>query len=376
MYIFFALFILLLFSTLVEYFHKSTPKVLFYILFVIFFLMLSLRYGQGTDYLSYSVIFKVIPSTLNPMELLAAGVPQEIGWLELYGLFHVLHASFQVFIFALSLVEACLFYRFINRFCKYKILALTLSYPTLYLTYMFSALRQGLVISVFLGVLLEFYLDNKYWKYIIGCLILTTIHSSALILLIILFVRDDKLFNYKAIIYIIIAWLVGFFVYFGGKSFVSSLPFIPARVASYITVSSISIASIGERVLSFVFVTLLFTHKKDLTCEIKRLYNAYCFSMIIYGVLLWNPLLASRFCYAFKALEIILISNLLYYDNSYVLNKVLRFCFIIVLTFTMYLKNINSYIEQGSYNDNVNAFSYPYVSLIKKNISDYREYNW
>lgn len=381
MYIYFAFFILLVVSSIIEYFHESTNKKLFYFLFAIFALMLCLRYGQGTDYISYNQTFNIVPPTLNPITLKHLSLPQEIGWLELNGLFKLLRFPFEGLVFFVSLIEIFFLLRFFNHFCKYKILALTLSYPTLYLTYMFSALRQGLVTCVFLGLLLDFYLNKKYLKYVIACLILATIHSSALVLLVILIFKTDIInecgtLNFKYIAIIGGSWIIGIMMYFAGHFVAfSSIPFIPGRIAIYLGNTSFSIASIGERIISYIFVVILISNKTELTKDIRKVFYVYTLGFIMYGLIFWNPLIASRTCFALKAVEIILISNLLYYNNSYKLNKAVRFVVIIVLTSTMYFKNINSYIEQGSYDSNVNMINYPYVSLIKKDISSYRNYS-
>lgn len=372
MYIYLAVFILLIICTFIEYINESTPKILYYFLLVILLLMYCLRYGQGVDYLNYQTIYNVVPASLNPAVIQSTGLHGEIGWLEINAICKLMNISYELMIVIISVIESCFFIKFINEYCHYKILALLVSYPTLYLTYMYSAVRQGLVTCVFLGLLLRFYFEKKYIKYCAGCLILATIHSSALILLILIFVRRDVLLKFKDYLLIASSWMIGFIIYFAGTAFVSSLPFIPYSVAFYINGASISVSSIAERAISYIFVAILISHKTDLSKNMRMLFNVYSLGFVIYGLLLWNPLISSRLCYSFKAIEIILIANLLYYNNSYVLNKAVRYCIIILLTGTMYLKNIGSYIEQGNYKQMVNIYNYPYVSLIKKNISKYK----
>ena len=375
MYIYLIVFIILLFSSLIEYFHKSTPKILFKVLFLLLTLMLVFRFGQGTDYTNYYDIYNGIPASLNPVTLLRSDIHGELGWLELNALFKLLHISYEIMIVIISLIESYFLLRFYNRFCKYKILALTLSYPTLYLTYMYNTIRQGFVICVFLGLLLELYLNHKYVKYFIGCILLALIHSSALMLIIILVVKNRQIMNFKFTVIIILSWLFGFFVYFAGTSFISVLPFIPASVSFYIGSASLSATAIAERIISFLFVLTLMMHKEYVSDDLRKLFNVYSIGFIIYGLALWNPLISSRFCYPFKVLEILLISNMLYYKNAYLLNRFIRFAFIIMLTTVMYFKNIDSYIVQGSYYQSVNVLKYPYISLFnKKSITKYRSY--
>ena len=169
------LFACLLLGVFIELSHKETPKVYFNICFSVLTLMLCLRFGQGADYYSYNSIFTTMPLTLPELLTYRFG-KVEIGWRFLCAAFKLLGCSFPFMIFVLAILEMLLFLRFINRYCKYKLFALFLGYHTFYLTYLFGALRQALVIALFLGLLLEWLLQGKYLRYCVAvCVCVCTV---------------------------------------------------------------------------------------------------------------------------------------------------------------------------------------------------------
>lgn len=373
MYIYLIVFIILVFSSLIEFHNMKTPRWLYYILMVILIAMFCLRYGQGTDYQAYKYIYNSVAASLNPAAILQSSGHGEIGWLYINAVFKILHIPFMYMILFISLIASIFFARFINKFCEYKILALTISYPTLYLTYMYSAIRQGLIICVFLGLLLDLFLQKKWKSYFLIVFILTLIHSSALSFLLPILIKGEYELNHKMILFIIISWIIGLLLYLFGKSIISLLSFLPGSFSYYLMESNLSIISIIERLVMFLFTCYLFSNKVGVPDFIKKVFNVYCIGMMIYGLFIWNPLISSRFCYPFKALEILLISNLINPKGAYLFNKYVVVSFLLSLSSVMYLKNVNAYIEQGEYYSFVNKFNYPYVSLLTEDIGKYRQ---
>lgn len=47
-------------------------------------------------------------------------------------------------------------------------------------------------------------------------------------------------------------------------------------------------------------------------------------------------------------------------------NRILSYSFILAIMTVLYVKNINSFIDQGPYYSEVNFFNYPYVSVFNK----------
>ena len=93
-------------------------------------------------------------------------------------------------------------------------------------------------------------------------------------------------------------------------------------------------------------------------------YRIYMLSMSIYGVFIGYSTVASRLGGVMRFVEIYLIVYGI--CALKISNRLLLSFFFIMLGSLMLLKNIDSYIEQGNYNDNITALSYKYVSIFNK----------
>ena len=180
---FIPLIVLTLF-TIIEIQGKDKRHYFFYVAFLFLTIAICLRYGQGTDYFGYMNVFLKRDHG-------------EIGYTILQELFETLHLPFELMVAVIALFQMLCIYRAIMKYSPYKLFSLLLVYPTIYLTYFFSAIRQGIVIAFFLGFMLEWIFTDKWLKYVVSCLVLATFHSSALVLLPLVFIKkiNNKLEN-------------------------------------------------------------------------------------------------------------------------------------------------------------------------------------
>ena len=110
------------------------------------------------------------------------------------------------------------------------------------------------------------------------------------------------------------------------------------------------------------------THHDEI---VENLYYIYCGGFLMYLSMIGNPLASSRVFVFFKILELVFISYYLKSHESDFTN--IFILFFIALSMVLFVKNINSYIEQGDYYSSVNFFNYPYVSVFNKDdIYEYR----
>ena len=358
-----------------EFVKKQTPKIFYYISFAALTVMLCLRYGQGTDYISYADIYAAIPA--NFFEIFSSKtVHSEFGWKILCWLFRTVNTPFPAFVAILSLVEMAMLFLFVNEFCKNKVLALTLGYHTLYLTYFFSIMRQGLVIALFIGIMLDWIIQKKYIRYVILSLLCATIHTASLLLLIVPIVNTKFLAKLKwQLILVGVAW--GFGVLISSGALDAVLPVIlPSRIYMYLTTrkESISLFAVIERILSFgvIFFSYWYCIKtgEENAEAYTTLIRIATIGMIIYGGFIWQPMIASRLSYVFKVVEIGIFCGLLL--NHRMFSK-LKITYLLCLVLIMLVKNIDSYIYQGLYFESINVFNYPYISIFDMgNIVKYR----
>lgn len=217
----------------ISYFLKCLSKELgekiYKILFGLLWLILALRYGQGTDFFAYQYIFE----RCNSFDGVIANRYQlhsEIGFRFICFLFQ---GNYALFIFCISTFEMIMLKRFLDRYSQDKLLSLALFFPTFYLTYYFSALREGLVISLFIGVILET-IEKKEWKkFVVFTIIAMLIHSVAVVLFVIPFwikieIKDS---------YVIIAFslIIGFILSTGiFNQMLISIPIVGEGLRSYL----------------------------------------------------------------------------------------------------------------------------------------------
>lgn len=351
-------FLLLIFGVFIEYWQRKTPKVLLALCFAVLTAMLCLRFGQGTDYAAYRMIYYTMPANLTGT-INYGYAKAEIGWRLITMLFRMADLKFEFFVFALSLLQMSLLWRFVKRFCRYRILALFLGYHTLYLTYLCSAMRQGTVLIIFLGILLPWLLEGKWVRYLIVVVLLTNIHSVATILLVPLVVLCIRLSVKHTVALVAVGFCVGILLAACDVGLLLS-----AIVPSYAAETEISVVAVAERIASFVVVTYMYYLycdglEPDGNDPYYKLYKIYAFGILIYGLLMWSPLISSRTIYALKALEIPLITTCIVKCRK---GKLICLVYLVLLCSVLYIKNIGSCITQAEYLD-TSVWNYPYYSI-------------
>jgi len=360
----------LLLAAVAEHYQKKTPKWLFAVAFAALTAMICLRFGQGTDYFSYASIYHSLPA--NPFAALDAKRHTEPGWKFLCAFCKMLGVPYPIFILILSLGMMLLFLRFLNRYCDdRKLLALVIFYHTLYLSYFMSILRQALVIAVFLGALLPWLQNRKYiWYYLITVLLMTIHSVSAILLLVPLLRLVNPKFKY------VVAFVAGGFL-LGGLFSVIDIGLILKNFIKipYFSESEISPLALLERIITFAVVAFccyLYFRGKEIGKQdwVYFIFKVYAVGICLYGVLMWSPLISSRTVYILKVLEILLICTCISKCRKI---SVVVLSYFLLLSSVLYVKNVDSYLEQGQYK-NAGIVNYPYVTIFdEEEILNYRE---
>ncbi len=346
---------------------KPTTKRLFNVVWFVLTCMLVFRYGQGTDYYEYIMIYNSVDEEGSFfVNALAHG---EIGWYILNLIGVKLGMSFELFLGLVSLVEMVFVRIFIQRYSPYKILSLLLLYPTFYMTVCYSTLRQALVLCLFLGVGITLLLEKMTVKYIVLIFFLTLIHSSAVILSILPFLLDWKKNKYYLI--------VGFLLVIIGTKYVETY-IDQDSIKGYIG-GSVSIAGILVRVILFLFIGKLYVSCKNelidrMSIEVL-LFRIYFVGFAISIFFFNSATLSQRLTIPLKAVEIVLIPILLYKNRQCIKDKCSKakrnyilplFITLLAIMNVEFIKNIYSYIEQGNYYTWVTPLDYPYSSVFDK----------
>jgi len=363
----------LLIGAVAEYRISHTPRVYFLLSFGLLVFVLLFRYGQGTDYFSYRYIYSNVSKDLIK-SIHSPAIHGEIGWIFLCWIFRLCNAPFSFLVFAVSSLECYFLWRFIQRYCTRRCLALFLCYHTLYLTYYFSAMRQGIVISVFLGLLIPLLRRKRYLLYYTVSLLCVTIHSVAAALFLLPMV-EMKLFSSlrRQLIFVLLGWILGGILATGVfDGLLKQL--LPQAVLNYLSMRGVSWFAILERIVSYTVtvLTVYMTLEKGRKApEYIRLFmGTVSIGMVIYGCFLWLPIVASRMSYLFKVVEIGIWATLLV-DRDILASGKIIFC--AVLVSCLYVKNIHAYIMEGAYYSHVNFLNYPYLWVFDTaNVSRYR----
>lgn len=319
-------------------------------------LMAVLRYGQGTDYLAYAYLYTI--DYYPHVDL----VNKEPGYVFFAFMLNKLGFPFEVYAALLAIAEMYGFYRCISRFSPYKTMGLLLLYPTLYLTYMFSGLRQAGAIAIFCGFAVPLLLDKKWLKYVLAILAAACFHKTALLMLALPIIYKIR---YKYVCRLVPAAITaGIIICFLDVS--SILRFI-LQDRAYVYMESwgnadISIMGLAERTILAGFVLWNTWRTEAEEDRIIIFSKIYLVGYMLSAVAARYSLMSSRLGVYCKALDIVLIPMLLYRMKPR--NRKLVTAVVLMYAFVFLYKNILMYIGQGGYH--ATAWTYPYISIFNK----------
>lgn len=371
-----VLFIILLLFSIHEYFGKKNIKGVSTILFVILLLVVTFRYGQGTDYFSYIFLFSDSAESFG-LALETKDfryINQEVGFAAISYLWvKTLNLSPEALSALYSAVSFILVWLFIRKYSTKPITCLFLYYCTFFLVYPFSGIRQAVCISIFIYYLIPLIHSRRYLKYYIYCTLLFLLHFSSIILFIIPIVNIVKKYTLTQVFIIsLIALGVGLSLYSLLFSFFGTLDLIGSRVDLYTQKDSFEILSLLLRII--VFVPIMLTYKVYERNSIRDLFlKIYILGFLLYLVFMSSSLISSRINVYMRYFEMILIVDLLVVVFRMKFNRIISYTYIVLIMSVLYVKNIDSFIYQGAYNSNIKFINYPYVSVFnKKKITETR----
>lgn len=337
---------------------KNTQK--WYIaVFFIMLIMAGLRYGQGTDYFTYENWYKYQVKD-----------DVEIGYVLLTGIMYKIGMSFSTCMSVIVTLEMLLFYSFIKKYSPYKLASVLMLYPTIYLTYMFSLIRQSLALAFFCGIALPFLLEEKYIKYLCGVLLAASFHQTALIMLVLPTICKMK---YKYISLLTIPASIagmGFCLIDLRPLMISLLGGRGAYYASTWGNVDVSVMGIAERTLMmFVIWWASRPYLLEEENKVLNLCKIYTFGYILSILSVRYQLISSRLGSYCKITELVLLPCLMK-DMDKKTRKIVLI-FLILYSLIFLYKNIWSYIIQGDY-QNTNVWTYPWITLFTKELLVFR----
>lgn len=367
--------LLILFST--REFFIGPKKTIEVSIFIILLLFVSLRYGQGSDYFAYIYFFL---DGADSFELALkfndfSYVSREIGFTTIsYLWIKVMNLSPESLVILFSAVSFLLVWLFIKKYSQRPVISLFLFYCTFYLIYPFSGIRQSICISIFVFTLTPLLHKKKYVKYYLISILLFTIHYSSVVLFLIPLVNLVKTYKpFQVYLVSILALGVGIALYQVLFSFFSAIDVIASKIEAYNTNgTSLEILSLLLRII--IFIPVMQTYKIYERGSIRDLFlKVYILGFFLYLIFMSSSLISSRINVYMRYYEVIILVDFLVLVFKKYSNRILSFSYIFIIVTVLYVKNINSFIEQGPYYNYINFFNYPYVTILnKKKITEVR----
>lgn len=331
----------------------------YYSALIVLILFLAVRFGQGTDWLSYNYIFSSAPSTIDfSSPFYSELIHSEIGWKLINNVWKTLGLDFQSLSIVLSIIEMVLLDKFIRAYVPNSSLSLLIAFPVVYLTIFFSLFRQAVVVAVYLGIMIELLEKNKLIQYIVITLLLCMVHSMALILFLPMIASRMKVRTLTLVLFLSICI---------GVISIFLLPKLIVLLGLNYSGNGLSLIALLYRCAMAFLVFLLWGQAKKQGADLRDcelLIKVYICGLCVYLLFMGNDLYASRLASPMLGLEIVLIPILV--QRGFSNSSILLLAVIIAVCAIMTLKNIGSYIDQGYYRNNITIMNYPYVSIFNK----------
>ncbi|QNO13418.1 EpsG family protein [Alkalicella caledoniensis] len=348
------------------------------------------RYGVGPDYFAYDFLYSRINTSVI-QEILFGLDHQEVGFRVLSSFFKAIGVPYQIYLATLSGVTLYYIFKLCYKYSKMPTLSLFIYYSFYYFVWSYSAVRQGVTITVGIYYLLETLESKKYVNFFLITLLLTSIHTSAIILLPLLFIVSLKL-TFKKLITIVLMSII--MVYFPYGYVIEQLHWLPflSRILPYIGRSQ-SYGLINFQSLARIFfLCITLSHYQLLSKEnniSKKIIEIYILSLSIYFIFKFSEITAARLSIYGKVLDILIFPNIYYLynkgkypkilslvlskikspsNNKIVKEKILQItyiCMLILLCSLVFLKEVES---MSSYAGLITNSPYvPYTHIFNKN---------
>jgi hypothetical protein len=313
------------------------------LLIVIFISIIGLRYDVGTDYFAYYDFFgRVRESYLD--------VNFEPGFSFL--IYQLIYFGFSAESIMLIIAFASMFFTYLGVKSNSKAIAISLMiYFCLYLIPMnFNAIGQGLSIALFLFSL-KYILSGDFFKVLIISLVAFSLHSSGIFILLAYAVSRLSL-KQEHCIAILSGSLFLVLVNNQISSYIINSPinFIANKVSSYSNLFEGDVSFASYLIRLFIFLPFILYYKR-LSIDDRKIFSIYLLSLLLYGLLFFNGLLATRVNLFFKVLDVILLANFIML-LKYGLSRFIGYCLVAFYCFLILSVNFG----------NENIWNYKWIS--------------
>lgn len=356
--------------SLLNTYAKRKSDNLFIFLSILLTIICIIRYGGGSDYFAYGWHFYQIPK--NIIQAINYDSHMDVGFRFIISIFRMLNLSYEGFICIISIFMLACYIYVINKYSENKLLSLFVLFCGYYLIYIESALRQGLVMSIFIFAFYKYINDNNLKIYIIIMLISSLFHKVALISLIIPIIKIiyTKVGNNNKINIIILLFSIFMFLIKGDVLLVNIVKYIGINIP-YVT-GKYNILAILLRIILFsiLYISYKLSDDEKISDIDKFQLYLYFINTCIFIILSNNQTL-SRIYDFISIIEIIVLVNFITKIKNKTMNKLILIIYMSILSI-LFLKDLNANIYQGNYYE-TGILNYPYVTIFDKDkIFEYR----
>lgn len=343
---------------------KRKISLLFFTLILL--VLACIRYGVGTDFFAYEYLFRRLSE--SPIDEYQFGLDdQEVLFRVMGSFIKSLGLTYQHYLMIIALINIYYLYKICRKYSKNPTLSLLVYFSFYYFVWTFSGLRQGLTLAIGIYYLLECLENKKNFKFLIIVSILTMIHSSSIVLILLYLVAKINIEKRQLIYLSLFSLLLAVLPVGALIAPLSSLPFmdriIPYTSAGFSLNNIFDFQTLG-RVL-FLSIALFFydayTEQGEMS---KKMITIYIFSILFYFAFQFSELTAARLSLYGKILDIIILTNI-YYLYKERINKLLYIGCLVCLSSVYLFKELETLKGQtGLYDDE--SIIIPYTNIFNK----------
>lgn len=334
-------------------------------LFLVLAFMAFFRYGIAADYFAYEYLYNRLSNSYI-LEYQYGLDRQEVGF-KFIGIFlKNLGIPYQVYLSIFAAVNLIFLLKFCRKYSNNPTLSLILYFCFYYFTWTYGAIRQGVVMAIGIYFLFDCLEKKKPIKFTIIVLLLSLIHTSAVILLVFYFLATKIKFNKTSLVTLTILSIIVSVIPLG--AIIAKMSWLPFyyRIAPYLEIQAsfdlFDFKSLG-RIAFLVVVFIFYNRYVEQSVNHKNMINIYIVSLIFYFIFQFSELTAARLSIYGKFLDIVILVNILYMYKK-AINKLLYVYFIITLSFLYLTKELEAL--EKNFDPEIETILTPYINVFNK----------
>lgn len=306
---------------------------------MVLWLLASFRYGVGPDYFAYYELYSSLEDSVISEFEVESG--QELLFRMFGAALKSISVPYEVYLSIVALVSLCYIGAAVRKYSPLPIYSLFLYYSFFYLVWTYSGIRQGLALSIGTYYLLECINDRKHIKIIVIATLLTMIHASSVVLLILYALSILNLRSGSLALLMVASITFSLFPIVDYLGYLSFIPFID-RIMIYshhFNVEAVKIFDFKSMSrIGFMLIGFIALHYYRDSLFHRRVISVYIISFVLYFSLKFSEVLAANMTMYGFILSIFIIPILHLKIKN---NKIFYSSFIFVISFLFLLKNLD-----------------------------------